>query len=157
MNHSVDPQAGPVGAELWAYLRSLYVFRMCVCCWIFYSKHKHHTRLTNTRRTHYVDSVDERWAGVQQALSGLFCASLNQIGKLHSTRPVWSFPPSASASASAANTNTGTRTDTDTDNTENVETELRHGALPRENVCTENLTPWAKLLPCRNQVCACCP
>ena len=25
---------------------------------------------------------------------------------------------------------------------------LRYTALPREPVCTENLTPWAKLLPC---------
>lgn len=24
-----------------------------------------------------------------------------------------------------------------------------YGALPREAVCTENLTPWLKLLPCR--------
>jgi hypothetical protein len=28
---------------------------------------------------------------------------------------------------------------------------LRYGTLPRENVCTENLTPWLKLLPCRSQ------
>ena len=25
------------------------------------------------------------------------------------------------------------------------------GALPREGVCTENLTPWLKLLPCRDR------
>ena len=25
-------------------------------------------------------------------------------------------------------------------------------ALPRETVCTENFTPWKKLLPCDNQV-----
>jgi phosphatidylinositol glycan class T len=29
--------------------------------------------------------------------------------------------------------------------------EVRLGALPREAVCTENLTPWLKLLPCRDQ------
>lgn len=28
---------------------------------------------------------------------------------------------------------------------------VRLGALPREAVCTENLTPWLKLLPCRDQ------
>lgn len=27
----------------------------------------------------------------------------------------------------------------------------RYGALPREAVCTENLTPWLKLLPCRDK------
>lgn len=29
--------------------------------------------------------------------------------------------------------------------------DLRYGALPREAVCTENLTPWLKLLPCRDK------
>ncbi|CAG8852192.1 401_t:CDS:2, partial [Racocetra persica] len=28
--------------------------------------------------------------------------------------------------------------------------ELRYGSLPHENVCTENLTPWIKLLPCKS-------
>ena len=28
---------------------------------------------------------------------------------------------------------------------------LRYGILPRENLCTENLTPWKKLLPCKNR------
>ncbi|KAM6564895.1 hypothetical protein CsatB_024893 [Cannabis sativa] len=28
---------------------------------------------------------------------------------------------------------------------------LRYGTLPREAVCTENLTPWLKLLPCRDK------
>lgn len=29
---------------------------------------------------------------------------------------------------------------------------LRYAVLPREIVCTENLTPWKKLLPCESQV-----
>lgn len=29
---------------------------------------------------------------------------------------------------------------------------LRYGTLPREIVCTENLTPWKKLLPCDSKV-----
>jgi len=29
---------------------------------------------------------------------------------------------------------------------------LRHSLLQGEGVCTENLTPWEKLLPCRSQV-----
>ncbi|CAG8809000.1 11174_t:CDS:2, partial [Dentiscutata erythropus] len=29
--------------------------------------------------------------------------------------------------------------------------ELRSGSLPHENVCTENLTPWIKLLPCKSR------
>lgn len=29
---------------------------------------------------------------------------------------------------------------------------LRYATLPREIVCTENLTPWKKLLPCGSTV-----
>ena len=29
---------------------------------------------------------------------------------------------------------------------------LRYAALPRETVCTENFTPWTKLLPCGSAV-----
>lgn len=32
---------------------------------------------------------------------------------------------------------------------------LRYATLPREIVCTENLTPWKKLLPCGSKVCVC--
>lgn len=32
------------------------------------------------------------------------------------------------------------------------ETTLLRGTLPREPVCTENLTPLIKMLPCRSQV-----
>ena len=28
---------------------------------------------------------------------------------------------------------------------------FRYGLLPRENMCTENLTPWKKLLPCKTR------
>ena len=30
--------------------------------------------------------------------------------------------------------------------------QLRYAALPRETVCTENFTPWTKLLPCGSSV-----
>lgn len=33
---------------------------------------------------------------------------------------------------------------------------LRYATLPREIVCTENLTPWKKLLPCGSTVSDCC-
>lgn len=70
--------------------------------------------------------VEENWSKLQHALAGIFCASFHQIGVKHTSRPLWAFK-------------SGTRN------------QLRYGALPRENVCTENLTPWLKLLPCRNQ------
>ncbi|KAF6088915.1 phosphatidylinositol glycan anchor biosynthesis class T [Phyllostomus discolor] len=33
---------------------------------------------------------------------------------------------------------------------------LRYAVLPREVVCTENLTPWKKLLPCSSKASPCC-
>ncbi|KAG0220511.1 hypothetical protein BGX31_010930 [Mortierella sp. GBA43] len=36
-------------------------------------------------------------------------------------------------------------------NSTGVPRKLRYGSLPHENVCTENLTPWIKLLPCKSK------
>eukprot|EP00474_Spongospora_subterranea_P003024 CRZ03482.1 hypothetical protein [Spongospora subterranea] len=79
----------------------------------------------------------QRWSGVQQSLSGMLCASLQQLGKnVHTCRRV---PDSAIAPESRpVFVNTSTH-------------ETFYGVLPREAVCTENLTPWAKLLPCRTR------
>ena len=68
------------------------------------------------------------------ALSGLFCASLNFIDETRTTRPVMSFRPEGDHSP---------------DSLENLQ--LLHGVLPREIVCTENLTPFLKLLPCKGK------
>jgi phosphatidylinositol glycan class T len=77
------------------------------------------------------DKVDALWINLQQALAGVFCASLHQIGGMQTSRPRFAFQQAAGA-------DTGRN-------------RVRYGTLPRENVCTENLTPWLKLLPCRNQ------
>lgn len=76
-----------------------------------------------------VDNTDKRWAALLETLAGLLCASLNQVGAQQTSQPQWIFRPPSRAE--------GLR--------------LRYGTLPRENVCTENLTPWGKLLPCRTQ------
>lgn len=70
--------------------------------------------------------VDSSWRGLTHSLSGLFCASINYLesSTAYST-PEWGFQPSNGS--------------------------LRYGTLPREAVCTENLTPWLKLLPCRDK------
>lgn len=71
---------------------------------------------------------------MNNALSGLFCASLNFIDSTRTTRPVNTFEPVGDHSnASLANLH------------------LLHGTLPREVVCTENLTPFLKLLPCKGK------
>lgn len=67
-----------------------------------------------------------------QSLSGLFCASLNFIDSTRTTRPVASFKPGGDHPASN-------------------QLHLLHGTLPGEVVCTENLTPFLKLLPCKGK------
>ncbi|RAL17349.1 GPI-anchor transamidase subunit GPI16 [Aspergillus homomorphus CBS 101889] len=85
----------------------------------------------------WIDAVDDeaafaKWITLTQSLSGLFCASLNFIDSTRTTRPVASFEP-AGTHASSGNLH------------------LLHGTLPGEVVCTENLTPFLKLLPCKGK------
>ncbi|KAL4983763.1 GPI transamidase component PIG-T [Aspergillus falconensis] len=85
----------------------------------------------------WIEAADDetafsKWITLTQSLSGLFCASLNFIDSTRTTRPVASFEPTGHHVAS-----------------ENLH--LLHGTLPGEVVCTENLTPFLKLLPCKGK------
>ncbi|KAH8667068.1 GPI transamidase component PIG-T [Xylariales sp. PMI_506] len=83
------------------------------------------------------DEADRKWLTLTNALSGFFCASLNFIDGTRTTRPVMSFRPEGqhpNASTSSI-----------------ADMHLLHGVLPREVVCTENLTPFLKLLPCKGK------
>lgn len=75
----------------------------------------------------------EKWAALTQSLSGLFCASINFVDSTRTTKPTISFSP--------------------TGDHEGVNDQLHflHGVLPGEIVCTENLTPFLKLLPCKGK------
>ncbi|CAM6102674.1 unnamed protein product [Calypogeia fissa] len=76
-----------------------------------------------------LDQVDPTWRNLTHALSGLFCASINFLeSPATMAAPEFAFGPDLGESGT-----------------------LRYGALPREAVCTENLTPWLKLLPCRDK------
>jgi len=81
------------------------------------------------------ENVDTVWEGLTNALAGLLCASLNKLDKTTGVSPKHSFQPTG---AQGANLSTST-------------THLRYGLLPKENLCTENLTPWKKLLPCKGR------
>ncbi|ROT43802.1 GPI transamidase component GPI16 [Sodiomyces alkalinus F11] len=81
------------------------------------------------------EEADEKWLILTNALSGLFCASLNFVDGTRTTRPVMSFQPEG---------------DHPTSSIPNLR--LLHGVLPKEVVCTENLTPFLKLLPCKGKV-----
>ena len=79
-------------------------------------------------------SVDDRWRGLRNALSGLFCASIGQLDELRTTSPARAFRPEGDLPGDGQNTSYS----------------LRHASLPAESVCTENLTPFLKLLPCKS-------
>lgn len=75
----------------------------------------------------------ENWTTLTQSLSGLFCASLNFVDSTRTTRPVKSFSPEGHHKGPEGRLR------------------LLHGVLPGEVVCTENLTPFLKLLPCKGK------
>ncbi|VDM43528.1 unnamed protein product [Toxocara canis] len=77
-------------------------------------------------------SVDDRWNYLVNSLNGIFCTSLLQMVPSLSTSPRFSFMPLGLASSTDHNL-----------------LRYEYGALTGENVCTENLTPWRKLLPCK--------
>lgn len=68
------------------------------------------------------------------SLSGLICASFDAVESSNTFIPLTSFKPTGPVIGNASANH------------------LRYTALPREPVCTENLTPWSKLLPCGQKV-----
>ncbi|KAF7982182.1 hypothetical protein HWV62_29965 [Athelia sp. TMB] len=76
--------------------------------------------------------VDHRWQGLRNALAGLFCASLGSLDDLRTTSPTVAFEPEGILPNWPQ------------------PHQLRHASLPSEHVCTENLTPFLKLLPCKS-------
>ncbi|KAL3860126.1 hypothetical protein ACJMK2_010291 [Sinanodonta woodiana] len=83
-----------------------------------------------------VSNIDKTWSDLVNALSGLFCASLNFMDSKSTVLPRWSFRPMGLASEYYSFDSRF----------------MRYSALPKEIVCTENLTPWKKLLPCLSRV-----
>jgi len=79
--------------------------------------------------------VDSAWEGLTNALAGLLCASLNKLDRTQGVSPKHSFQPAGVQGA----------------NLSSSPSHLRFGLLPKENLCTENLTPWKKLLPCKGR------
>ncbi|XP_074605753.1 phosphatidylinositol glycan anchor biosynthesis class T [Brevipalpus obovatus] len=71
------------------------------------------------------------WKQVTSSLSGHFCASLNFIDKAATVQPRYSLKPEGVFGNGSFKQ-------------ENV----FYAALAHETVCTENLTPWKKFLPC---------
>jgi len=76
------------------------------------------------------NEADSAWRNLTHALSGMFCASIHFLANDDVTGR-----PSVSAFQRP----------------HDPELTHRTGALPREGMCTENLAPWLKLLPCRDR------
>ena len=108
------------GAELWAWMGESKPTSL-VSSFIPWF-----TRLTSIRR------LDQRWQGLRNALAGLFCASLGHLDEQRTTSPALTFQPEGSLPNFT------------------YPHQLRHATLPSEHVCTENLTPFRKLLPCKS-------
>ncbi|CAH8445613.1 unnamed protein product [Schistosoma rodhaini] len=78
-------------------------------------------------------SVDQSWFKLTHALSGLFCASLNRLSTSeHFASPIHSYKRFGVPKFSK------------------VSGEVRYSQLPGEALCSENLTPWTKYLPCKS-------
>lgn len=121
-----DPEVAGVGsgAELWAWMgessRPGYVH------------HNAYNELGSWTSSCCSFTVDERWKGLRNSLAGLFCASLGSLDELRTTSPAFAFKPEGSLPSW------------------NLPHRLRHASMPSEHVCTENLTPFLKLLPCKS-------
>ncbi|RKP15294.1 GPI transamidase component PIG-T [Piptocephalis cylindrospora] len=74
--------------------------------------------------------MQDRWGRLTGAMAGLFCASLNFMDSTTTASPALSFPPLGHVSPRAR---------------------LMRSSLAHESLCTENLTPFIKQLPCRDQ------
>lgn len=76
------------------------------------------------------DDVNKQWMQLANVFSGVLCASLNFVDNTNSIAPKHIFRPQFMSAGNES------------------QQYVRYATLPREIVCTENLTPWKKLLPC---------
>lgn len=78
-------------------------------------------------------NVDKNWIELTNTLSGLLCSSTNFIEKSNTISPEYTFRHRGVVENNANSSF------------------LKYATLPIETVCTENLTPWRKLLPCNSK------
>lgn len=83
--------------------------------------------------------IDTLWPQTTRSLSGLFCSSLNFINNQISIQPVYSMRSNGHLFFNKTNS---------VNNLNELNKRIKYATLPNEIVCTENLTPWLKLLPC---------
>ena len=82
------------------------------------------------------NSVSRRWIALQNSLAGLFCASLASSADTSTHLPTLTFPPEGLLPTLLNSSHNYF---------------LHRTTLPAERLCTENLTPFLKLLPCKSR------
>ena len=83
--------------------------------------------------------IDQQlWSQTTRAFAGLSCASLNFLNNQISVQPKYSYRPQGLLLFNKTNFN----------KKHDLDKRIKYGSLSNEMVCTENLTPWTKLLPC---------
>lgn len=89
------------------------------------------------------NELQTAWRGLTNALAGLLGASLNFLeSDTQHVHPKYSARPRSGVLRALWGQN---------DTVIAPDTHVFLGSLPREVACTENLTPWGKLLPCRQR------
>eukprot|EP01133_Synstelium_polycarpum_P017889 gene17889-21340_t len=97
--------------------------------------------------------IDAQWRELTHSLSGLFCASMEFLYQVphHTSSPSRAFRPEGASNVYAHPLGERATPVIVHANGTTTPLHMSYGILPRESVCTENLTPWVKLLPCREQ------
>ncbi|CAI4229013.1 unnamed protein product [Auanema sp. JU1783] len=72
--------------------------------------------------------TDAEWVKLTNALNGFFCTSFTNVVPLSTSSPTFTLKPEGVI---------------------HPESQLRYVSLAKESLCTENLTPWRTLLPCK--------
>ena len=111
----------PIGAELWAS---------------FHAPPANESRATDAATDATTGAAGtEDWDALTAHMGGLFCASLSRMnGREIVVEPALAFSRWNGARDAAQSTR-----------------RKKHGSLPSESACVENLTPFLKLLPCRDR------
>ena len=95
-------------------------------------------------------SIEKQWQGLTNGLAGLFCASLGALNEKRTIRPHFAFKPRGDLPSGRYLRQKLARRYTDDRISLGVPHSLFYAPLPSESVCTENLTPFLKLLPCKS-------
>ncbi|CAN0425313.1 unnamed protein product [Hapterophycus canaliculatus] len=95
----------------------------------------------------------ESWVGLRRSLSGLYCSSLDSMDETRAAPTVDISSPPRVPYHRHRRVHTPAKMPMPGEKHQGYNgTTVLRGTLPREPVCTENLIPLLKMLPCRSKV-----